>query len=81
MWQLHMSTDGKEPEFVATFERLRDAVGRIIDIEKYKLGPVEIRGIHLKFFVERDFGEDDEHMGWLEHDGKKGSYSIRRWKH
>jgi hypothetical protein len=74
MWQLHINRGRGEWTLDGTFETVRDAVRRIIELEHYP-----IKGIHLEIFFESDHGTDEEAFGHLEHTGRGGRcYVVKR---
>jgi hypothetical protein len=60
---------------VGTFENLRDAARRIIEIERYP-----VKGIFLEAHVETEHGTDEEILGHFEHTGRAALYVIKRRK-
>jgi hypothetical protein len=73
MWQLHINRRQGEWAPDGTFETVRDAVRRIIELEHYS-----ITGIHLEIFVESEYGTDEEAFGHLEYTGRAALYVVKR---
>jgi len=71
MWQLHMTSEAQKWGLVDRFETIREAVRRIIELER------TARNGLLRTYVDLPCS-DDEALRDLEYKGEKAAYVIRR---
>ena len=72
VWQLHMTNEAQEWGLVDGFERIREAVRRIIELER-----TARNGLFFRTYVDL-LCSDDESLHDLEYKGGKAAYVITR---
>jgi hypothetical protein len=70
MWQLHTTDEAQEWGLVDRFETIREAVRRIIELER-----TARNGLFLRTYVDL-LCSDDESLRDLEYKGEKAAYVI-----
>ncbi len=76
MWTLHSASAGADWTTIGTFDSLKDAARRIIEIEG-----LPVSGVFFQTHVSSLDGSDDEALSHLEYTGRTAAYVVKRQRH